>query len=93
MTNLLAGINIGIWLDTLAGFNVHVQNIPAGLLIAIVIQILDHCAVLGAHDPSICHRDHPGVTAHTTRGSPGGAKSIAAQAEPVIPAAMRTAGE
>src|SRR5688572_30086706 len=86
----LTGINVCVRLNTLPYFDVHIQHIPTGLFVPVVIQILDHGAVLRADDPAIGNRHNPGVTAHTAQSLPRRREIDCSPGRTRIPAAMGT---
>src|SRR5512140_1662510 len=72
--------------------HVHVEDVPASLLVSISIEVLDHRSLVGAHDEPVGRSDNPLLAhgaAHYIRRSkikrtPGGTG---------IPRCMWTAGE
>src|SRR5215208_4453788 len=93
MTDMLTRKDVTVGRDAVASFYMHVQNIPARLFVPIVIQILDHLAILGAYDPSVRHGDHPCLAGHTTSRLARRSKINRSPGRPRIPATMWAAGK
>src|SRR5512139_2885892 len=92
MPDPLTCVHIGIWLDAVTCFDVHVEHVPAGLFIAVVVQILNDRAILGAHDPAIGDGDDPRSAGDTAKRFTGWGKIQCSPAGARVPTAMRTTG-
>src|SRR5512135_1727796 len=62
MPNAVAGVDIGTGFDAVLGKDMHVQDVPARLLIAVAIQVLNHSAIRGSYDKSVSDCSDPVLT-------------------------------
>ena len=74
MPDLLAGLHELAGRHALAGFDVHVQDRPAGLFQAVAVQVFHHGPVFGAHDQPRGRGGDPGVALAAAVGLAGRGK-------------------
>src|SRR5919106_6764273 len=86
-------IHVGVWLDAVARFDVHIENSPAGLFVPIVIEVLDDSAVLCPDNKAIGDGHNPCVAGYAAQGLTGRSKIERGPARAGVPATMWAAGE